>query len=76
MLPTIKKVELVSKKQFTVATFNLDYKTVIIHIAAINISFNIVDKIYPSKKAHIVHLKADEAPTKVFIKYANFANIF
>ena len=31
---------------------------------------------HPSKRAQIAHLKADEAPTKVPSKYADFTNIF
>ena len=31
---------------------------------------------HPSKKAQIAHLKANEAPTKVSSKYADFADIF
>ena len=31
---------------------------------------------YLSKKAQIVHLKTDEASTKVPSKYANFADVF
>ena len=31
---------------------------------------------HPSKKAQIAHLKADEAPTKVLSKYADFADVF
>ena len=29
-----------------------------------------------SRRTQIVHLKADEAPSKVFSKYANFADVF
>ncbi len=34
------------------------------------------DEIHPSKKTQIAHLKADEAPYKVFGKYTDFADIF
>ena len=31
---------------------------------------------HPSKRAQIAYLKLDKAPTKIFSKYANFANVF
>ncbi len=31
---------------------------------------------HPSRRAQIAHLKADEAPTKVLSKYADFADVF
>ena len=31
---------------------------------------------HPLKKAQIAHLKINKAPTKVFSKFADFANIF
>ncbi len=31
---------------------------------------------YPLKKAQIAHLKADEVPTKVPSKYADFIDVF
>ncbi len=31
---------------------------------------------HPSRKAQIAHLKADEAPTEVPSKYADFADVF
>ena len=31
---------------------------------------------YPSKRAQIAYLKADEVPTKVSSKYANFVDVF
>ncbi len=31
---------------------------------------------HPSRRAQIVHLKADEAPTKISSEYADFADVF
>ena len=45
-----------------------------IYVAALSI--NSIDKIPLSKKAQIAYLKADKASSKVFNKYANFADIF
>ena len=46
----------------------------IIYIVALNIDSG--DEIHPSKRAQIAYLKADEASTKVFSKYANFEDVF
>ena len=37
-------------KKFIVIAFDLKYKVLVIYIAAFNISFDIADKVYPSKK--------------------------
>lgn len=47
-----------------------------LYIAAFNISFDSGDNVHPLRKAHIAHLKVDEAFTEVFSKYVDFANIF
>ena len=44
------------------------------YIAAFSI--NLGDKVHLLKKVQIVYLKANEAPTKIPSKYANFINIF
>ncbi len=42
----------------------------------LNISFDIDDKVFLSKKAQIALLKMDKVSTKVSIKYADFADVF
>lgn len=74
MLPTTRKVELIGKKEFAVAILNLDYKRFIIYIPALNINSD--TKVHPSKRAQIAHSNVNEAPTKVFSKYINFAIVF
>ena len=74
MLPTTRQVELIGKKEFTVATLKPEHKTFIVHVVALSV--NLDDKIYLSKKAPIAHLKANKALVKVSSKYANFVNIF
>ena len=39
-------------------------------------SVNLGDEVYPSKRAQLAHLKADKVLTKVFSKYADFADVF
>ncbi len=62
------------KKELAVTTLDLKYETFVIHIAVLSIDSS--DEVYPSKKAQIAHLKADEAPTKVPSKYTYFADVF
>ena len=62
------------KKQFVVAAFHLEPKTFVVHVATLNVDLD--DKMHPSRRAQIAHLKADEALTKVSSKYADFADIF
>ena len=71
---TTKQVKLIEKNKFAAAAFDLKHKIFIIHIAVLSI--NSGNKIHPFKRAKITHLKVDKAPTKVFSKYGDFANIF
>ncbi len=76
VLSTIQRVELIEKKEFLAGAFDLDYETFIVHVAVLNISFNVSDKVHPSQTAQITHLKADEALIEVSSKYADFADVF
>ena len=57
-----------------IAILDSKHKVFVIYIATFNI--NLVDKVYPLKKAQIAYLKADEAFIKVLSKYADFTDIF
>ena len=61
---TIKRVELIEKKEFAAATLDPEYKTFVVHV------------VHPLKKVQIAHLKVDKAPTEVLSKYADFAEFF
>ena len=52
----------------------MEYKIFIVYVVVLSI--NLGNKVYPLKKAQIAHPKADEAYTKVFNKYVDFADIF
>ena len=71
---TIRQVKLIGKKKFTIATLNLEHKLFIVYIATFNV--NLGDKVHLLKKAQIAYLKANEAFTKVFSKYIDFADVF
>ena len=72
ILPTIRQAKLIGKKEFIATVFDLEDKAFVVHIAFISQDSDI----HPSQKAQIASLKADETPTSVFSKYANFADVF
>ncbi len=74
VLPTTRRVELIRKKKFAAAALDLKHEAFVVHVAALSVDLG--DKVHPSKKAQIAHLKADEVPSKVPSKYANFVNVF
>lgn len=65
-------MKLVGKKEFVVATFDLENKIFIVHIA----SLMRFDNVYLSCKAQTPLLKADEALITVFPEYLDFADNF
>ncbi len=74
ILPTIRQVELIKKEKFATIAFDPEYEAFVVYVAALSIYSG--DKIHPSTRAQIAHLKVDEAPTKVSSKYADFADVF
>ncbi len=74
VLSTTRRVELIGKKEFAAAALNPEHEAFVVHVAALGINSD--DKVHPSRRAQIAHLKADEATIKVPSKYADFANIF
>ena len=74
VLLTTKRVELIGKKEFAATILDPEHKPFVVHVSALSV--NPGDKVHPLKRAQIAHLKADEAPTKVPSKYADFANVF
>ncbi len=74
ILSTTRQVELIGKKEFATAALDPEYETFVVHIVALSVDLG--DKVHPSRRAQIAHLKADEAPTEVPSKYTDFADIF
>ncbi len=73
-LPSTRQVELIRKKEFATTAFDPEYQAFVVHIATISIDS--VDKVHPSRRAQIAHLKADEASSKEPSKYVDFADVF
>ncbi len=73
-LPTTSQVELIGKKKFAVAALDPEHETFIVHVVALSVDLG--DEIYPSRRAQIAHLKADEVFTEVPSEYADFVDVF
>ncbi len=74
VLPITKKVELIGKKEFTVAALDLDHEAFVVYVTTLNISSDA--EVHPSKSAQIAQQKTDKALTEVPSKYADFVNVF
>ncbi len=74
VLPTTRQVELIGKKEFAAVALDPEYEAFIVHVAALSVDLS--NEVYPSRRAQIAHLKANEAPTKVPSEYADFADVF
>ena len=74
-LPTIKRVELIDKKEFARAALDEEFETYVVHVAALEAPLvGIV--IHPSQAAKISALIPDKASIKVSPKYADYADVF
>ncbi len=74
VLPTIRRVELIGKKEFAATALDPEHEAFVVHIAALSVDSG--DKVHPSRRAQIAQLKADEALTKVPSEYSDFADVF
>ncbi len=72
----MKKVQLIEKKVFATAAFDLEYKAYIIYIVAFNITSNIGNKMHLLRRAQIAQLQVDKVLIKVFSEYADLIDIF
>ena len=71
-LPTTRRVELVRKKEFAAAALDPEHETFVVHVASLTSSAGV----HPSRRPQRAGLIAEEAPTKVPVKYADFADVF
>ena len=74
IFPIIRQIELIGKKEFAAVALDSEHEAFIVHIIVLSVDPG--DEIHPSKRAQIIHLKANEVPTKVSSKYADFADVF
>ena len=78
-LSTTRRIELVGKKKFATAVLDPESEIFVVYVTsfssnALPSSFPL--DVHPSRKPQISSLIAEEAPTKVSVKYSNFANVF
>ena len=71
-LPTTRRVEQVEKKEFAAAALDPEHETFVVHVASLT-SFA---GVHPSRRPQIAGTVAEEAPTNVPAKYADFADVF
>ncbi len=74
ILLTTRQVELIRKKEFVAATFDLEHEAFVVPIIALTVDLG--DEVHRSKRTQIAQLKVDEAFTKVLSEYADFADVF
>lgn len=72
---TIKQIELINHEKFAEAMLNENFKTFVVHVVTIEASLLKII-IHLLWKAQIAVLIWNKAPTKVSIKYSDFANVF
>ena len=78
-LPTIRRIELVGKKEFAAAAFEPDYETYVVHVGSVNsnaLPNSSPLDIHPSQRPQISKLISKEASTKVSVEYSEFADDF
>ena len=76
-LPTIKRIELVVKKELAAAALNPEYETYIVHVTSLSFALLVASlDVYPSQRSQISGLIVEEALTKVSAEYSDFADVF
>ena len=80
-LPTTRRVELVGKKEFAVATLDPESETFVVHVASLSSdaspsSSPLKLDVHPSCRPQVSGLIAEEAPMKVPAEYLDFADVF
>ena len=78
-LPTTKCIKPVGKKKFAAVAFDPEHETYVVHVRSV--SSNTLPNssplnVHPSWRPQIFGLIAEEAFTKVFAEYSDFANVF
>ena len=81
VLPTIRRIELVGKKEFAAAVLDSESETFVVHVASLSSdtlpsSSPLKLYVYPSRRPQVSGLIAEEAPTKIPAKYSDFTDVF
>ena len=78
-LPTTRRVELVSKKEFAAAALDPESEIFVVHVASL--SFNALPSsspldVHPFRRPQLSGLIAEKAPTKDLAEYSDFTDVF
>ena len=76
VLPTTRRVEIVGRKEFAAAALYPEHEIYVVHVTSLSSTLLASLNIHPFQRAQISGLIAKEAPTKVPVKYSDFADIF
>ncbi len=63
ILLIIRKVKLIEKKEIIIATLDSEYEAFVVYITVLSVESG--DKVHPSIRAQIAHLKVDKSPIEV-----------
>ncbi len=74
VLPTIRRVELIGKKEFAVTALDPEHEAFVVHVVALSIDSD--NEVHLSKRDQIAHRTANEAFTKFPSKYTDFVDVF
>ena len=69
-LPTTQRVEIINKKEFTIAALNEEDETFVVHIAALSVDSNV----HPSRQAQIALLDVEEVI--IPSEYTEYTDVF
>ena len=75
-LLTIRRIELVGKKEFVAAILNPEHETFVVYVASLSFTPLVAFNVYPSWRPQISGLIAKKISTKIPAKYSDFANVF
>ena len=75
-LSTTKRVKLVGKKEFAAAALDPGHETYVVHVASLSSTPLASLNVHSSREPQISGLIVEEAPTKIFAKYSDFADVF
>lgn len=74
--PTIKRVELINKKEFVAATLDDNVKTFVVYVAILLAAPTLAMQVFSFWQAQVGLLLADKAFIKVLSKYLDYTDVF
>ena len=75
-LPTTKRVELFSAKEFAAAALGVDDEAFVMHVASLLGSVSEAKNVHPFRQAQIASLDVEEVPVMIPAEYSDYTNVF